>query len=36
MTPDRLPTYFVPHGCGPWHYIKAESDGMFDELEASL
>ncbi|MEB3223780.1 MAG: hypothetical protein VKS61_17025 [Candidatus Sericytochromatia bacterium] len=32
----RLPTYFIPHGGGPWPYMKAETGGMFDRLEASL
>ncbi|MEB3330319.1 MAG: class III extradiol ring-cleavage dioxygenase [Candidatus Sericytochromatia bacterium] len=31
-----LPTYFISHGGGPWPYMKAETGGMFDRLEASL
>ncbi|HEY8608363.1 MAG TPA: class III extradiol ring-cleavage dioxygenase [Noviherbaspirillum sp.] len=32
----RLPTYFVSHGGGPWPWMKEQSGGMFDKLEASL
>ncbi|OON62482.1 dioxygenase [Massilia sp. KIM] len=33
---SRLPTYFVSHGGGPWPWMKEESHGAFDRLEASL
>jgi len=36
MTQLRLPTYFVSHGGGPWPWLKAESNGAFDQLESSL
>lgn len=36
MTSRCLPTYFVSHGGGPWPYMKAESNGLYDQLEASL
>ncbi len=32
----RLPAYFVSHGGGPWPYMKEETGGAFDRLEASL
>ena len=32
----RLPTYFVSHGGGPWPWMKEQSNGAFDKLEASL
>jgi aromatic ring-opening dioxygenase catalytic subunit (LigB family) len=31
-----LPTYFVSHGGGPWPYMKEETGGKHDLLEASL
>lgn len=31
-----LPTYFISHGGGPWPWMKAELDGAYDGLEASL
>lgn len=36
MTTERLPTYYLSHGGGPWPYME---DGMrrhFDKLESSL
>jgi aromatic ring-opening dioxygenase catalytic subunit (LigB family) len=42
MTNDRtrseitLPTYFISHGGGPWPWLKAETPGVYDKLEASL
>ena len=33
---DRLPTYFVSHGGGPWPWIKDQMPGDFGPLEASL
>lgn len=36
MAPSRLPTYFISHGGGPWPYMKAQTGGMYDRLEASL
>jgi len=34
--PARLPTYFISHGGGPWPWLKAETPGVYDRLEASL
>jgi aromatic ring-opening dioxygenase catalytic subunit (LigB family) len=34
--PDRLPTYFVSHGGGPWPWMKDQAGGAYDKLEASL
>lgn len=31
-----LPTYFVSHGGGPWPWMKDQSGGAYDRLEASL
>jgi aromatic ring-opening dioxygenase catalytic subunit (LigB family) len=31
-----LPAYFVSHGGGPWPWMKSESHGVYDKLEASL
>lgn len=36
MTDQRLPTYFVSHGGGPWPWIKDEMPGDFTKLEESL
>ncbi|RZL03185.1 MAG: dioxygenase [Rubrivivax sp.] len=33
---DRLPTYFISHGGGPWPWMKAQLNGAYDRLEASL
>ncbi|MGH6648639.1 DODA-type extradiol aromatic ring-opening family dioxygenase [Aquabacterium sp.] len=33
---DRLPTYFISHGGGPWPWMKAQMGGAYDQLEASL
>jgi aromatic ring-opening dioxygenase catalytic subunit (LigB family) len=33
---QRLPTYFVSHGGGPWPWMKDQSGGAYDKLEASL
>lgn len=33
---DRLPTYFVSHGGGPWPWMKEQYHGTYDKLEASL
>ena len=33
---NRLPTYFVSHGGGPWPWMKEQFGGAFDQLEASL
>ncbi|MFN8019329.1 MAG: class III extradiol ring-cleavage dioxygenase [Acidimicrobiales bacterium] len=35
-TAERLPTYFVSHGGGPWPWIKDLMPGDFGPLEASL
>jgi len=32
----RLPTYFISHGGGPWPWMKAQMNGTYDQLEASL
>jgi aromatic ring-opening dioxygenase catalytic subunit (LigB family) len=34
--PDRLPTYFVSHGGGPWPFMKGHYGATYDKLEASL
>ncbi|SDB90580.1 Aromatic ring-opening dioxygenase, catalytic subunit, LigB family [Raineyella antarctica] len=34
--PDRLPTYFVSHGGGPWPWIKDLMPGDMGKLEKSL
>ena len=34
--PDRLPTYFLSHGGGPWPFMKAQYGSTYDVLEASL
>lgn len=36
MSNRRLPTYFVSHGGGPWPWMKAQTHGANDLLEASL
>lgn len=36
MTQNRLPTYFLSHGGGPWPWLKAERGAMYDQLESSL
>ncbi|WP_337268054.1 DODA-type extradiol aromatic ring-opening family dioxygenase [Oryzifoliimicrobium ureilyticus] len=33
---DRLPTYFVSHGGGPWPYMSGEFRNQFQQLEQSL
>lgn len=33
---NRLPTYFVSHGGGPWPWLKDRNGGAYDKLEASL
>jgi len=33
---ERLPTYFISHGGGPWPYMMAQSNGMYDRLAQSL
>ena len=32
MKTERLPTYFISHGGGPWPYMMEQSNGMFDRL----
>ena len=34
--PNRLPTYFVSHGGGPWPWIKDQMPGDWGPLERSL
>jgi aromatic ring-opening dioxygenase catalytic subunit (LigB family) len=31
-----LPTYFISHGGGPWPWMKDQTNGAYDRLEASL
>jgi aromatic ring-opening dioxygenase catalytic subunit (LigB family) len=33
---NRLPTYFVSHGGGPWPWMKDQFGHTYDKLEASL
>lgn len=33
---DRLPTYFVSHGGGPWPWMKDQYGPAYDRLEAAL
>ncbi len=35
-TPNRMPTYFISHGGGPWPWIKDLMPVDWSELEASL
>jgi len=35
-TAERLPTYFISHGGGPWPWLKSQMPGVYDNLEASL
>lgn len=32
----RLPTYYVSHGGGPWPWMREQTGGRYDRLEASL
>ncbi|RJG15105.1 DODA-type extradiol aromatic ring-opening family dioxygenase [Massilia cavernae] len=34
--PERLPTYFLSHGGGPWPFMKEQYGSTYDVLEASL
>ena len=36
MSADRLPTYFISHGGGPWPWMKEQMGGVYDRLEAAL
>ena len=36
MTGQRLPTYYLSHGGGPWPYMEDAMRRRFDKLEASL
>jgi len=36
VTMERMPTYFVSHGGGPWPWMKDTFGSMFDRLEKSL
>lgn len=36
MSSDALPVYFVSHGGGPWPWMLTQTDGMYDQLAASL
>ena len=36
MANDNLPVYFVSHGGGPWPWMKEQTAGAYDRLEASL
>ena len=33
---NRLPTYFISHGGGPWPWMKKEMGPIYDKLEAAL
>lgn len=33
---QRLPTYYLSHGGGPWPWLKSETGSTFDKLEESL
>lgn len=35
-TTQRLPTYFISHGGGPWPWMKKEMGPTYDKLEAAL
>ncbi len=35
-TTNRLPTYFISHGGGPWPWMKAEMGDTYAKLEAAL
>ena len=35
-TTSSLPTYFISHGGGPWPWMKDQTNGAYDRLEASL
>ena len=36
MTRQTLPTYFISHGGGPWPWMRDQTNGIYDPLEASL
>ena len=36
MNTPVLPTYFISHGGGPWPWMKDQTQGAYDRLEASL
>ena len=36
MATSPLPTYFISHGGGPWPWMKDQTNGAYDRLEASL
>jgi aromatic ring-opening dioxygenase catalytic subunit (LigB family) len=36
MSKQTLPTYFISHGGGPWPWMKDQTNGAYDRLEASL
>lgn len=36
MPNTPLPVYFISHGGGPWPWMKAQTGGAYDRLEASL
>ena len=36
MMTRTLPTYFISHGGGPWPWMKDQTNGAYDALEASL
>lgn len=36
MDSSKLPVYFVSHGGGPWPWMKEQTQGAYDRLEASL
>jgi len=36
MTAQRMPTYFISHGGGPWPWMLDQLNGAYDKLRASL
>jgi len=36
MSHQRLPTYYLSHGGGPWPYMEDAMRRRLDKLEASL
>jgi aromatic ring-opening dioxygenase catalytic subunit (LigB family) len=36
MSTQKLPVFFISHGGGPWPWMKEQSGGSYDKLEASL
>lgn len=36
MAKHRLPTFFISHGGGPWPWMRDQTAGAYDRLEAAL